>query len=139
MSEERDRLVEQLMQDYQSHRGKMADMLQQMQEINATATSPRREVTITVSQHGGMSDIKFTGTAYRRLAPNELSKLILDTLNEAKDAAAARAAEVLAPMLPSSLNARDLLSGKLGVNAFAPEDGPRLPQVVREQLFQDRG
>jgi hypothetical protein len=61
MSEERDRLVEQMLQDYQSHRGKMTDMLQQMQEINPTATSPRREVTITASQHGGMSDIKFPG------------------------------------------------------------------------------
>jgi DNA-binding protein YbaB len=139
MSEERDLLVEQMLQDYQSHRGKMTDMLQRMQEVNATATSPRREVTITVSQHGGMSDIKFTGTAYRRLAPNELSKLILDTLSEAKEAVVAQAAEVLAPMLPSSVNARDLLNGKLSVDAFAPEDGPRLPQVVREQFFPDRG
>jgi DNA-binding protein YbaB len=138
MSGEQDRLVEQLFQDYQSHRSKMADMIQQMQEINATATSPRREVTITVSHNGGISDIKFTGTAYRRLTPTDLSKLILDTLNEAKEAAAAKAAEVLAPMLPPAVNARDLLSGKLGVNAFAPEDGPKLPDVVREQL-QGRG
>jgi DNA-binding protein YbaB len=138
MSGEQDRLVEQLFQDYQSHRSKMADMIQQMQEINATATSPRREVTITVSHNGGISDIKFTGTAYRRLTPSDLSKLILDTLNEAKEAAAAKAAEVLAPMLPPAVNARDLLSGKLGVNAFAPEDGPKLPDVVREQL-QGRG
>ncbi|MDT5041140.1 MAG: hypothetical protein QOE51_2125, partial [Actinoplanes sp.] len=37
MSEERDLLVEQMLQDYQSHRGKMTDMLQRMQEVNATA------------------------------------------------------------------------------------------------------
>lgn len=134
MSGEQDRVLEQLFQDYQSHRSRMADMARQMQEIFGTATSPRREVTVTVKHNGGMTDIKFTGSAYRRLAPNELSELILATVNEAKEKAAEQAAELLAPMLPNGMNARDLVSGKLGLNAFAPEGGPNLPQIVRENL-----
>jgi DNA-binding protein YbaB len=134
MSGEQDRVLEQLFQDYQSHRSKMASMAQQMQEISGTATSPRREVTVTVKHNGGLTDIKFTGSAYRRMTPTELSDLILATVNDAKEKAADAAADVLAPMLPPTMNARDIVSGKLGLNAFAPEDGPRLPQIVREEL-----
>jgi DNA-binding protein YbaB len=134
MSGEQERVLEQLFQDYQSHRSRMADMARQMQEIYGTATSPRREVTVTVKHNGGMTDIKFTGSAYRRLPPAELSELIMQTVNEAKEKAAEQAAELLAPMLPPSMNARDLVSGKLGLDAFAPEGGPNLPQIVREQL-----
>jgi DNA-binding protein YbaB len=105
-----------------------------MREISATATSARREVSVTVKHTGGVTDIKFTGSGYRRLAPNELSSLIMATINDAKDQAADAAAGLLAPLLPSGMNARDVVAGKLGVEALAPAAGPRLPQAVREQL-----
>jgi DNA-binding protein YbaB len=134
MSGEQERVLEQLFQDYQRQRSRMADLAKQMQEISGTATSPRRELTVTVQHNGGLTDIKFTGSAYRRMAPNELADLIMSTVADAKEKAADAAAEVLAPMLPPSMNARDIVSGKLGMEAFAPAAGPRLPQAVREQL-----
>ncbi len=134
MSGEQDRILEQLFQDYQSHRSRMADLAQKMQEIYGTATSPRREVTVTVKHNGGVSDITFSGSAYKRLPPAELSELVLNTINAAREKAVEAAAEVLAPMLPGTMNARDLASGKLGLDAFAPADGPNLPQIVREEL-----
>lgn len=135
MSGEQERVLEQLFQDYQSHRSRMADLAQQMQEVSGTATSPRRELTVTVKHNGGLSDIKFTGSAYRRMSPAELSELIMTTVTEAKEKAADAAAEVLAPMLPGNMNARDVATGKFGIETFAPADGPRLPQAVREQLY----
>jgi DNA-binding protein YbaB len=134
MSGEQERVLEELFEGYQRHRSRMTDLATQMQEISGTATSPRRELTVTVQHNGGLTDIKFTGSAYRRMTPTELSDLILSTVAEAKEKATDAAAEVLAPMLPPSMNARDVVSGKFGLEALAPAAGPRLPQAVREQL-----
>jgi DNA-binding protein YbaB len=133
MSGEQERVLEELFEGYQRQRSRMADLAQQMKEVSGTATSPRRELTVTVEHNGGLTDIKFTGSAYRRMAPNELSELILSTVAEAKEKATEAAAEVMAPMLPPSMNARDVVSGKFGMDLFAPAE-PRLPQAVREQL-----
>ena len=48
--------------------------------------------------------------------------------------AATEAAEIMAPMVPNGLDPQDLVRGKLGAEALMPADGPRLPQIVREQL-----
>ena len=36
--------------------------------------------------------------------------------------------------MPAGVNARDLVAGRLGIEPLAPSDGPRLPQIIREQL-----
>jgi len=129
-----DHRLETMFEEYQRQRVTLTELHQKIQAISATASSPRREVEVTVNHGGGITDITFTGTAYRRLAPKDLSALILRTIDDAKQQAAAESAELLAPMMPAGLNARDLLAGRLGLEQLAPSDGPRLPQIVREQL-----
>jgi YbaB/EbfC DNA-binding family protein len=99
-----------------------------------TATSPRKEVSVTVNHGGNLTSINFTGTAYKRLASKDLAALIMRTLDEAREKAADESAELVAPMVPSGVNARDLVSGKLGVEPLMPADGPRVPRAVREYL-----
>ena len=52
----------------------------------------------------------------------------------AKERAAAESAELLAPLMPNGLDARELLAGRASLDQLAPPDGPRLPRIVREQL-----
>jgi DNA-binding protein YbaB len=134
MSMSDDHRLETMFEEYQRQRLTLTELHQKIQAISVTASSPRREVEVTVNHGGSITDIKFTGTGYRRLAPKELSALIMHTIDEAKEQAAAESAELLAPMMPAGLNARDLLAGRLGLEQMAPSDGPRLPQIVREQL-----
>jgi DNA-binding protein YbaB len=129
-----DGFLEDLLAQYQQQRSALADLHRRMQEVSATAVSPRRELSVTYRHAGGLTDIKFLNSAYRRLAPNELSDLIMATVREAKDKAATEAAEIIAPTVPNGLNPQDLVRGKLGTDALMPPDGPRLPQIVREQL-----
>ena len=136
MPSEHDRIVEQLFEDYQRQRSRMADLSKQLQEISATATSPRREVAVTVQHQGGISDLKFLSGAYKRMAPADLAELILATVAEARKRAGDAAAELLAPMLPSSMNAREIVSGKLDLESIAPAAGPLLPTVVHEHLHR---
>jgi len=134
MTTEQDRILETMFAEYQQQRSRLTELHRQMREVSATAVSPRHEVSVTVSQVDGVTDIRFSGGGHRRLAPQELSDLVMATLHEAKEKTRDRAAEVIAPMLPDGMNARDLVSGRLGAEGLLPTDGPRLPAAVREHL-----
>lgn len=129
-----DHRLETMFEEYQRQRLSLTELHQRIQAIQATASSPRREIDVTVNHGGSVTDITFNGTAYRKLAPKDLSALILKTIDDAKAKAVAESAELLAPMMPPGLNARELLAGSLGLDRMVPADGPRLPQIVNEQL-----
>jgi len=129
-----DHRLETMFEEYQHQHLTLTELHQKIQAISVTASSQRRELEVTVNHGGHLTDITFTGAAYRRLAPKELSALIMKTIGDAKEQSAAESAKLLSPMMPAGLNARDLLAGRLGLEQMAPSDGPRLPQIVREQL-----
>ncbi|GAA2713722.1 YbaB/EbfC family nucleoid-associated protein [Actinoplanes palleronii] len=125
--------IEQLFAEYQRQRDNLADMQRKMSEISASATSPRREVTVTVGQNGVLTDIQFANGTYRRMTPSDLTAVVMTTFAEAKEAAMDQAAQILAPMLPDGLNAADLVRGKAGADAYLPAE-PRIATSVREML-----
>ncbi len=129
--------IESLFEDYQKQRNSLSDLQGKMRALTATATSPRREVTITVGQNGVMTDIKFPTGAHKRLTPADLTELIMTTYAEAKEDVMQQAAATLAPMLPDGMDAQALVRGTAGADAFLPEQ-PRMVTSVREMLNQGR-
>ena len=129
-----DHRLETMFEEYQSQRLTLTDLNSKIHAISVTVSSPRREIEVTVNHGGAITDLTFTGTSYRKLAPKDLSALILRTIADAKERAAAESAELLAPLMPNGLDARELLAGRASLDQLAPPDGPRLPRIVREQL-----
>lgn len=127
--------IEQLFEEYQRKRDTLAETQRQMSAISATASSPRREVTITVGQNGVLTDVQFANSAYRRMSPTDLSAAILSTYTDAKEDAMRQAADILAPLLPDGVDASALVRGKAGPDAFLPAE-PRLATSVREILMR---
>ncbi|NMO56932.1 YbaB/EbfC family nucleoid-associated protein [Actinoplanes sp. TBRC 11911] len=125
--------IERLFEEYQRQRDNLSDMQRRMSEISASATSPRREVTVTVGQNGVLTDIQFANGAYRRMTPADLTAVVLATFNEAKEAAFEEATRILAPMLPDGVDAAAMVRGKEGVDAYMPKE-PRMATSVREIL-----
>jgi hypothetical protein len=125
--------IEGLFEQYKRQREGFAALQKQMQEITATATSPRREVAVTVGHGGVVTDIRFPTGAYRRMAPTELAAVLMSTLAEAREQAQQEAAAILGPVLPSGMNAKNLLSGQATVDQLMPPQ-PRMANSVREQL-----
>ncbi|HEX7302633.1 YbaB/EbfC family nucleoid-associated protein [Lentzea sp.] len=70
-------------------------------DVNASASSPRGEVTVTVNAGGVLGDVVLTPAA-RRLDVDALAVLIVSTAREAQRLAGARTAEVLAEYLGES-------------------------------------
>jgi hypothetical protein len=125
--------IESLFEAYRKQRDGLGAMTRRMNEIRATATSPRREVEITVGHNGTVTGLRFPSGAYRRMPAKALAETILATIASAKRMAHDQTAEILAPLLPPGLNARDLLSGKLDPGVLVPEQ-PNLTNHLREQL-----
>lgn len=125
--------VESLLAEYQRQRNRLTELQETMRGLSATATSPRREVSVTVGQNGVVTDIQFPTGAYRRLTPNDLTRLLMATYAEAKDDVMDQAASVLQPMLPDGLDAAALVRGTAGTDAYLPAE-PRMTTSVREIL-----
>jgi DNA-binding protein YbaB len=125
--------IEELFEQYQRQREGFRELHRRMHAISVTATSPRREVAVSVGHGGTVTDIRFPTSAYRRLAPAELTGVIMQTLAEAKNQAQDEAAAIIAPLLPQGMQAKDLLSGRVSAEALMPAQ-PRLPNSVLEQL-----
>ncbi|MEU5941295.1 YbaB/EbfC family nucleoid-associated protein [Micromonospora sp. NPDC047548] len=125
--------VEDLFEYYQRQRAGLSDLQRRMQAISATASSARREVEVTVGHTGVVTNITFPTSAYRRMAPQELSAMLIRVITDAKDLASAQAVDILRPLMPPGLDASELVSGKLSVEKLIPAT-PNLPRVVDERL-----
>lgn len=125
--------IEGLFEEYQRQRNSLTELQEKMRALTATATSPRREVSITVGQNGVMTDIRFPTGAHKRLAPADLTELIMTTYAEAKENVMQQAAATLAPMLPDGMDAQALVRGTAGTDAYLPKE-PRMATSVREML-----
>ncbi|UQU64516.1 YbaB/EbfC family nucleoid-associated protein [Couchioplanes caeruleus] len=125
--------IEHLFEEYERQRSSLTTMQQKMREISVSATSPRREVTVTVGQNGTLTDVTFPTGAYKRLTPAELTAVILQTYAEAKEQVVQQTAELLAPVLPEGMDAQQLARGTAGADMFLPAE-PRMATSVREFL-----
>lgn len=65
-----------------------------LQEVGASATSPRGEVTVTVNAAGVLGDVRLTPAA-RKLDVDTLAVLIVSTAREAQRVAGQRMTEVM--------------------------------------------
>ncbi|MGP4015295.1 YbaB/EbfC family nucleoid-associated protein [Saccharopolyspora sp. 5N708] len=80
--------------------GDFGRMREQISELQATATSADRSVTVTASP-GGVTGIQFTQDALRQ-SPAQLSSTVLSTLQQAVAEAARKQAEIVQEYVPES-------------------------------------
>ncbi|MEU1755719.1 YbaB/EbfC family nucleoid-associated protein [Micromonospora matsumotoense] len=123
--------VEKLFAEYERQRSGLTALQERMRKVRGSATSPRREVTITVGQNGVLTDISFPSGAYRRMTPTELQATIMQTFAEAKEQVMEQSAEVIAPLLPEGMDAARMVRGEAGPDMYLPPGGPRLTSGVR--------
>lgn len=105
------KMLEEALGAYQRQQENYAQVKEQMESIRSTETSPRREVSATVGRTGELLELTFPTAAYKRMAPAELSSIIVRTVAKAREKSIAAAAEAMAPMLPPGFSAQDLMSG----------------------------
>jgi len=126
--------IEGLFAEYERQRSSLTALQERMRQVQASATAPRREVTVTVGQNGVLTGISFPSSAYRRMTPTELQAVIMQSYAEAKEQVMDRAADILAPLLPDGMDAARMVRGEAGADMYLPPGGPRMTSGVRDLL-----
>ncbi|WP_121008250.1 YbaB/EbfC family nucleoid-associated protein [Saccharothrix australiensis] len=119
-----DEQLERVLARYREQRDELEAFQRGMSAISCTATAPRQTVKVTVGNQGELTDLAFPTDAYKRMAPAELAGAILTATREARGKALDAAAELLAPLLPAGLNARDIVEGKADLASYVPGEPP---------------
>lgn len=133
MSSPYDQQIEDLLAQYRDAREQAVDTRRRIGEVEATVTAPRRSVKITVGAQGQVKALDFPTAAYRTMAPKELSKLIISTLEQARAQALEKVMEVGIGPLPGGLTPADLARGDIDPRVVLPEE-LQLPEAVRAYI-----
>lgn len=120
-----------LLAEFERQRVALEELQREMRNLSETATSPRREVSVTVGQNGVVTDIQFPSSAFRRMTPGELSSVLMAAYTDAKEKVMARSAEMLQPHLSHGADAGDLVRGTARSEAYLP-DPSSLPAEIRD-------
>ena len=132
-----DQHIEELLGAYRRERAQIGELQRRMREVKASATAPRQALKVTVNSQGEVTAIEFPTGAYKRMAPVELSQLLVSTIQKARATAMAEVAEVLSGHLPAGMSAVDLLQGKADLGGLLPET-PTMADEVQEYVVNGR-
>jgi DNA-binding protein YbaB len=132
-----DQQIEELLAQYREEREHAADTRRGINEVEVTVTAPRRTVKVTVGAQGQVTALDFPTTAYRTLAPKELSKLIVSTIEQARAQALEKVMETVGK-LPGGLSPAALAQWDVDLQTLLPEE-LQLPDVVKEYIERGLG
>jgi DNA-binding protein YbaB len=136
MSSSNQMMAEQALAAYRQRRENLADLQQKLGEVSASVTAKRKVVTVTVGRQGQVTGVTFPSAAYKNLTPSELAKVVMQTIDEAREQVVRRSAELLAPVLPDGFPAPDLVNGTADLRVLTSSE-PRRAADVLERIERE--
>lgn len=114
-------VLDEAVQNLKAEHNRIIGMQRQMREINATASSRDRAVSVTVDGRGEVAQVSFTGNKYRSMPAAELGKVVTETIAEARRKVFDQLEGVMGSMLPPGIDARAALTGDLDLTAVVDD------------------
>jgi len=133
MSSPYDESIKELMDDFHQQLDQLNENNRRMQEITATAASPRKSVSVTVGAQGQVVDLKFPSDAYKRMAPMELANLITETIAAAQRQVQAQLLELMRANVPAGFDLSALFGPDADIGKVLPRE-PIMPDAVRTYI-----
>ncbi|GAA1376511.1 YbaB/EbfC family nucleoid-associated protein [Catellatospora chokoriensis] len=94
---------------YTKLRGGLGTLQAKLKDVNATASSPTRLVTVKVGPQGQLIELVIHDDAYRRYPARELSSLILGLTRTAAAEAAEKMQQLLGEFMPAGTGAAEFV------------------------------
>jgi DNA-binding protein YbaB len=105
---------------FEEQKRAVADFEKAVAESETTVTAKNHAITVTVDGRGELTDVKFPTNAYRKMAPAELSSLLVETVTAARDQARKGLNELLETIVPTGM-AADFLTNSVDVEGMLDE------------------
>ncbi|MFF0050791.1 YbaB/EbfC family nucleoid-associated protein [Streptomyces sp. NPDC005498] len=129
--------IETLLAEYRTQRDEADKNRRRINATTGTATSKRREVKVTVSARGEVTEIDFPSGAFRRMTPKELGELLRTTITEARVQALRQVDELPFMSTLFGMKPSDMLTGNVDLAEVLPEE-PRAGEAVAAYLDKGR-
>ncbi|MBS2536153.1 YbaB/EbfC family nucleoid-associated protein [Catenulispora sp. NF23] len=114
--------IAELVADSERRMTAIADAQQRMAELTVSTRSRDRSLSVGLGAGGVLTELTFHTTAYRDMAPAQLSKLVLDTVTAARAEYAEHVSELMAPVRAgAALPYEQIMAGTFDVSAFLRE------------------
>jgi len=124
--------IQELMAEFESARTSLAKAQESIQAASGTARSKSRMLSATVDGRGEVTALKFHNQSWRSMAPGELSKVILQTIKDARQVAQQEMLASASKHMPAGLDLSEAISGQ--ANWGALPEAPEVPSVIRDFL-----
>jgi DNA-binding protein YbaB len=108
-------------------------MQESLDNTKGKARSKSRMVSAMVDGRGDVTELKFHTQAWRTMSPGELSKVIIQTINDARAAAQRQMWSSVSDLVPDGPDLSELLTGQVKWSE-ALSDMHKLPRIVEEFL-----
>jgi DNA-binding protein YbaB len=103
--------INEAMAELEKQRKTMVQLTESLNEITGSARSKRRQVSVTVDGRGDITELTFHGQAYRSLPPADLASIIVETIQDAKQAAQEQVWQSIAEAVPEGLEFAQAATG----------------------------
>jgi DNA-binding protein YbaB len=109
----------------------LAAFRERVDAISASATAPKRMLTVTVNHKGELTKLKFNTTAFRDMSAAELSNVVLETINQARGSVSEKVKEAMSGITGiGGLSMEDMRSGNVDLQKLVPATLPTSPSDV---------
>ncbi|MFI6920989.1 YbaB/EbfC family nucleoid-associated protein [Nonomuraea spiralis] len=112
--------IEGLAKEYNRQAGELRAAYGRLSELTGTGESADRLVRVTVGPRGQVQEIELDPRVYRKLAPSQLSREIMQQIGAATEQVAERTKELMAPFMPEGLPLEEVLGEGASIDAFLP-------------------
>ncbi len=111
--------VEELLAEYRRGRERLQAVQEELATLTETVRSADGTVTVTVGAQGALRNLVLSESAYQRYRPDQLAAVVMRLSEQAASTVAARAQEVLQPVLPSGTDPASVWEGRAGLDPVA--------------------
>jgi hypothetical protein len=122
-----------LQTEYAKARDGLATLQNGLSDTTASVRAKSRQVSATVDARGRLTELKFHGQSYRTMAPAELAKLVVETVNRAHEDAQRDLWKSAAAFLPANVTVDEVVDGDVNW-ANTLSDKLALPKLVQDML-----
>ena len=128
------------LEEFEEQKRKLSAMQSEMATTTTTVRARDRLFTLTLDGRGEVTDIAFDGFRYRRLAPAELAKVIVETIATGRRQAMEKIGQMMGGDVLPGISFTDIANntrpGADVLEAFLGSALDRLPDHVRSRVEQ---
>lgn len=97
----------------EEEQAKLTEFQRKVSETSTVVESRNKMLSVTMDGNGELQELKFNTTAYRSMAPAELSSVITETLQKARNQSLQTMQELMGGTgVPGGIDVKDLASGE---------------------------